>query len=31
MALGIITGCLVQEQVNAVFEVQPVQVRPYPF
>ncbi|DBA99407.1 TPA: hypothetical protein ACH3X3_012005 [Trebouxia sp. C0006] len=26
MALGIIKGCLVQEQVNAVFEVQPVQV-----
>ena len=31
MALGIIKGCLIQEQVNAVCEVQPVQVRPYPF
>ena len=30
MALGIIKGCLHQEQVTAMSELQPVQVRPYP-
>ncbi len=30
MALGVIKGCLHQEQVTAISEVQPVQVRTYP-